>query len=108
MRNTAKHILRSHLARIRSYDSRHDYGQRNKLIVAAVSVALSAGYEAGFRIDPANPAWPVAFIELPTGQISWHIPQHIQEWDNHTTEEKYTRIEAFAQYVDDNIPISDG
>lgn len=54
--------------------------------------------------DPQCPKWPVVFVELPTGQASWHfspddwwigacIPRrHGAVWDGHTTEQKYQRI----------------
>ncbi len=48
----------------------------------------------------------VIFIDLPTGQLSWHlhdsemenfpgIVPYLKGWDRHTTEEKYQRIAAF-------------
>lgn len=74
-----------------------NYEVRYRLILEALAVARKHGYAAGIRIDPAEPEWPVAFIELPVvGQISWHLPQHPVEWDGHDTEEKWRRIEAFA------------
>ncbi len=48
--------------------------------------------KAGIRFDPEEPDWPVAFIELPTGQISYHLEPHDIAWDKHTTEEKQIRI----------------
>lgn len=73
---------------------RHDanYERRYGMVLRAVAKAHSLGLKAGFRFDPKEPDWPVAFIELPTGQVSWHLPPHPIEWDRHTTEEKYERI----------------
>lgn len=71
-----------------------NYDLRNDLVLAALAHARAAGLAAGVRIDPAEPAWPVVFIELPTGQVSWHLPQHGQTWDGHTTAEKYERVHA--------------
>lgn len=71
------------------------YRTRNRLVIGAVYAAQAAGQQAGFRIDPQEPEWPVAFIELPTGQVSWHLPQHEVAWDGHSAEEKYARIAAF-------------
>lgn len=73
-----------------------DYEVRYPLVWKALSLALSHGYAAGVRFDPADPEWPVVYIELPTGQTSWHMPQHPVEWDGHTTAEKYRRIRAFT------------
>jgi hypothetical protein len=73
-----------------------DYEARNCFVVLAVAEAMMLGYPAGFRIDPAEPEWPVAFIELESGQVSWHLPQHPNEWDGHTTEERERRVTAYC------------
>ena len=63
-------------------------------------MALENGLQAGIRVDESEPEWPALYIELPTGQVSWHMPQHIRVWDGHDTEEKYWRIEEFIkQYL---------
>lgn len=85
--------LRNLLAEISANDE--NYAVRNTLVFEAVAVAARCGLAAGFRIDPNEPAWPVAFIELPTGQVSWHTPEHSTPWDGHTTEEKYQRVQAW-------------
>lgn len=69
-----------------------DYDRRYGMVLRAVSQAHSLGFKAGFRFDPKEPEWPVAFIELPTGQVTWHVAPHPVPWDGHTTEEKYDRI----------------
>ena len=74
-----------------------DYAARYPLVFCAAALALQAGYAAGIRIDPAEPNWPVVYIELPTGQVSWHMPQHPVEWDSHDTAEKYRRIREFVR-----------
>ncbi len=76
-------------------DAVRDYGMRNLYIYKALAESMELGYSAGIRLDPQEPEWPVAYIELPTGQVSWHLPQHIKEWDGYTTEEKYKRIQEF-------------
>lgn len=81
------------LHRIELHDQ--DYTTRFYLLLDAVAVAHRCGYDAGFRIDPKEPEWPVVFISLPTGQASWHIPQYPKEWDGHSTEDKYTRVHQF-------------
>jgi len=61
-----------------------------------------------YRADPDAPDWPVIFIDLPTGQVSWHIGpddldlfQHVTvgtgTWDGHNTEEKYARLDAHTR-----------
>lgn len=68
------------------------YDNRTMLMYEAMALAKRCGLSAGVRIDPEEPEWPVAFIELPTGQISYHLEQHKSAWDNHTTDEKNLRI----------------
>lgn len=78
---------------IHEIDATHgDYDLREKLVLAALFEAKTLGYQCGYRIDPNEPEWPVAYIELPTGQVSWHMPQHPVPYDGHSTEEKYERI----------------
>jgi len=74
-----------------------DYKRRWFQVMDAMLHARQCGIESGIRIDPDQPEWPVVFIELPTGQVSWHIAQHGREWDGHTTEEKYSRIRKLLQ-----------
>jgi hypothetical protein len=73
-----------------------EYTTRYVLVLQAVAVAAEIGWDAGFRIDPAEPEWPVAYIELPAGQVSWHLPQHVKVWDGHDTAEKYRRCRALG------------
>lgn len=59
--------------------------------------------------DPTTPGWPVATIETPAGQMSWHISPddtdlfaHMPRtaagipWDGHSTQEKYERLQALT------------
>ena len=73
------------------------YIPRYAFVLHAVSVAISLKMKAGFRIDPKESDWPVAYIELPTGQVSWHLPQHKTAWDGHDTKEKYRRCREFIE-----------
>lgn len=83
------------LEQIRLNDT--NYVERYQLVYEAIELALKLGYEAGIRLDPKEPKWPVAYIELPTGQVSWHMPEHTKPYDGHSTEEKYQRIEQFIE-----------
>ena len=69
-----------------------NYDRRNSRLIEAYYLASIIGVPCGFRIDSRNPEWPVLFFELPTGQVSWHLPQHICAWDGHTDAEKHQRI----------------
>ena len=90
-------VLARILARIEAADG--DYPKRYGLVFEAMNFALKLDYAAGVRIDPTDPEWPVAFIELPTGQVSWHLPQHLETWDGHDTKEKYRRCRGFVRDV---------
>lgn len=87
--------LRNVLHKIKNNDLIYD--KRYKLVFKALSLAIELGYKAGVRIDEEEPEWPVVYIELPTGQVSWHMPQHIKKWDGHTTEEKYKRVDEYNE-----------
>lgn len=61
-----------------------------------------------YRADPNAPDWPVIFVNLPTGQVSWHVnPDDLnlfdhatvgtETWDGHTTDEKYARLDAHTR-----------
>lgn len=78
------------------------YHERAQLVAA-----LSKLFPASIEDDPSDPEWPVAYIDLPTGQVSWHIApddmylfshlpqsQGLRVWDEHDTPEKYRRLNA--------------
>ena len=90
--------LKLSLQEIERADQSQHYDYRNWQVYQAVYLAISIGFRAGFRFDPAEPHWPVAFIELPTGQVSWHLPEHDIPWDGHSTELKYFRCREFQDY----------
>lgn len=85
------------------------YRERNSL--AAVLAHMFPSY---LKID--NVQWPIIYIDLPTGQISFHIPileimqflplqlSKIIEYDGHSNEEKWERIRCFiSSKVNKNI-----
>lgn len=73
-----------------------NYDVRYGLVLKAMYLANVLGHEVGIRIDPYEPNWPVVYIELPAGQVSWHMPKHDRPWDGHNTEEKHERINRQA------------
>jgi hypothetical protein len=91
--------LAAKLLEIQACDERQEYHTRNRLVYEALALARDVGLQVGMRIDAEEPEWPCAFIELPTGQVSWHLPQHVNEWDNHTTEQKQLRMLKFIANV---------
>ena len=85
------------------------YSERNKL-VAALSKFFPASLE---RHPDDDKDWEndwrwIVFINLPTGQVSWHLHdselqqfEHLprivgRKWDGHTTDEKYARLKALS------------
>ena len=81
------------------------YHERSAVITGLARAAQARGWGAGWGIDDQEgPDWPIVFIDLPTGQVSWHVhkddlvnlfswlPQYGGEWDGHSTVEKYNRL----------------
>lgn len=86
--------LRERLAEIAEADT--DYERRYVLVLDAMHIAATLGYPTGYRIDPAEPEWPVAYIHLPNaGQVSWHMPQFPDPWDGHDVPEKLRRCRTW-------------
>lgn len=80
------------------------YHERNQLVAA-----LSKIFPASLERHPAQEVWDddwrwIVFIDLPTGQASWHIHDtelalfaHLprlagRKWDGHTSAQKYDRL----------------
>lgn len=85
--------------------------RRNLLVWQVAQDAVNAGYAAHVSREVT---WPVVFIELPTGQVSWHVPTSIRPegvelrtsdldsedlWDQHTREDKAKRITDYLAGV---------
>jgi hypothetical protein len=100
MRNLlSQHRARENLAHVLTVlpGVETEYELRYEMVLEAMYYAARAGYRTGYRIDSKEPAWPVAFIELPTGQVSWHMSQFPEEWDGHNTAQKLERMNAFVR-----------
>ncbi len=94
------------------------YAERNKCVAMIARMAQCAGYGVYLgRHSADDAAWErdwmnIVFIELPTGQVSWHIHDSelplfafmpIREdwpWDGHSTEEKYDRMRRWMKQVE--------
>lgn len=87
------------------------YLERNQVVALAGKLLLHLGSPVGLKKTPIegwSPEWHnCVYMELPTGQISWHFhdddaplfegfPEWEAEWDGHTTDEKYERIKALG------------
>jgi hypothetical protein len=78
-------------------DAAQRYAVRTGLVFNALAVAAGYGYPSGIAIDPAEPDWPVAYIDLPTGQVSWHLAAYPGAWDGHDGAAKTERIRAYVE-----------
>lgn len=82
------------------------YYDRNLIAQLAVKLAIQCGLKAGVR--DRDSAWAIAYIELPTGQVSWHIPMNEvipglpdfnDNWDGHDLKTKRNRVVDFVESV---------
>lgn len=91
-----------------SHDERERaYNRRNDLVKHAVSIAIRAGYHAGYAVhtplkDIVSGEWDIewcviAHIEIPTGQIRWHLDGRGIKYDGHTDAVKWDRIHDFLE-----------
>lgn len=84
------------------------YEERNKLVAF-----LAACFPSGIKktnIPDWDDEWQnCVYIDTPAGQMSWHyhsrdsamfrLPPYQGEWDGHTTEEKYARLEKLTKAI---------
>lgn len=82
------------------------YRQRNEL-----AAALARLFPSCIGIDPEEPDWPVLYIQLPSGQVSYHFsPTDLDlieditrsetvVWDGHTNEDKSLRLSLLGMVV---------
>lgn len=80
-------------------DNEQNYAVRNSLVYEALTMTSRLNMACGIGIDPNEPEWPTIFINLPNGQISYHVPSYVGTWDKHSTPEKNLRILAFIASV---------
>lgn len=90
------------------------YGERHQIVALLAWTLFAKGMRVGMRPHTGEDwgeRWRfVVMMDLPTGQVSWHIPQewlHLYDglpryggdWDGHTTEEKYRRVQEGIRRV---------
>lgn len=95
------------------------YLDRNMvLVLVAYLVSYHTEWDAWYAKDLAGEDGfrTVLFLDLPTGQVSWHVPDDLvpllpaivgeNEWDGHTTREKHARIRGLVlnRRMDDSLP----
>jgi hypothetical protein len=96
------------------------YAERNLCVALVACIARWHGYTVGIKTHPQDdPEWDpewmhILFIDLPTGQVSWHlhisevenfpdIPVYQGTWDGHTTEEKYDRVKKLVRLAEGKV-----
>ena len=74
------------------------YMDRNLCVQVMARMAQKLGYNMGIK---ENGEWPILYIDLPTGQVSWHISKpdlkgifqtYLEDWDGHDVEIKRMRL----------------
>lgn len=78
------------------------YEDRNDALLMGAAYAAAAGIPVGFRVEQC-PQWPLLYVQLPTGQVSWHLPAFETPYDGHTTVQKYDRLFAWIHAVDGDV-----
>ena len=77
------------------------YYDRNLVVQALAKLAMDQGLNVGIKQDKE---WPILYVDLPTGQASWHIPaselvgefpEYKGKWDGHDLDQKRGRIKEF-------------
>lgn len=99
-------------------DTSDVYTERNKCIALSAWLAKQLGFDTWIGIDKEQEKeWQnVVYIQLPTGQVSWHISEtemgllnflskdESKSWDGHDSIEKYKRIESLIQGKGEETP----
>ena len=80
------------------------YVDRNLAVQVLAILAKQKGYQIGIRNREDD--WPILYVDLPTGQVSWHIPKdeivallpdYPGEGDSHDLKEKRDRLRRFLE-----------
>ena len=79
------------------------YLDRNLMVQAFGRLSLLNGFRVGIKPDGE---YSILYIDLPTGQVSWHIlkkelidgfPEYKGKWDRHDLETKRNRLKAYME-----------
>lgn len=98
---------RAELAQVLEQIKRDDIDDeiRYVLVWQALSLALATGYDANARLDSDALNRPMVCINLPTGQVSWHIPRNPIRWGRLDTDEKHRFVQEFVATAKDHALI---
>ena len=82
------------------------YAERNRIAQALGKMAMEMKYNVGIKNDSEDKEYVILYIDLPTGQVSWHIPrreligkfpEYNGNWDGHQIETKIERVEEYIK-----------
>lgn len=89
------------------YHTIEDLYEHRNLLFLTLALELFRDYEVYYRLDKDMEGWFILYIELPSGQISYHltdnyleymdrIPERPEaEWDGHTPHDVLERLHEF-------------
>ena len=96
--------LKQNIEQMRNDSSKNKaYREVNEL-----ASALASLFPSWVGVDPSEPDWPVLYVQLPTGQVSWHIGKDDADliegiaregsaWEGHTREDRSARLQALVE-----------
>jgi len=80
----------------------HDRNVAACAFVASTCDAYPGGWTPAPDTDDENVEWAIVWLELPQGQVSWHVPRVFAQgvldrnddydYDGHSTDEKNDRV----------------
>lgn len=83
------------------------YSERNQLVLTCAALLARQGIKVGWVDDREDRNYVILLMDLPTGQVSWHIsrseinvrdwPRYAGHWDLHTTVVKHGRLIRFLK-----------
>jgi hypothetical protein len=87
--------------------TRRAHTERNRLVAFLSSIFPAALFHDDGDDETPPSGLATVYIDTPAGQLSWHVmprdellfvhlPKFEGQWDGHTTEEKYQRLERLA------------
>lgn len=92
-----------------TYDRSDAYFDRNQAVLALCALLRKLGITVGWKEDSDYVDYVIMFADLPTGQVSYHIPRHEIDltawpeyeglWDFHVTSQKRDRLHEFTQQL---------
>ncbi len=77
------------------------YLDRNLAVQALARMAIKLGYKVTITLDAKDKEYGIIYIQLPTGQVSWHIP--LDELDASLTDQKSLFESIIGDFFNTNV-----